>query len=65
MIEPIKMKPQNSTSFKGMNAMQDPLNARSAYRSVIDDNKKTLHSERQKLREFQDPQGGKLLDINA
>lgn len=54
MIEPIKMKPQNSMNFKGLNALHDPLNARSAYSNVLKENEGILYQEAIKLHR-QDP----------
>ncbi len=46
MIQPIKLSPQNLTSFSGLKkTINDPLNARNAYSKVLEDNRETLKQE--------------------
>ena len=65
MIEPIKMKPQNSTNFKGISANHDPLNARNSYNSVIKDNEGILYQEALKMQKHDPSKNGDLIDLKV
>lgn len=65
MIEPIKMKPQNSTNFKGINANHDPLNARNSYASVLKDNEGVLYQEALKMQRHDPSKNGALIDLKG
>ncbi len=66
MIEPIKMKPQNSVNFSGLKkSINDPLNARNAYSKVLEDNKETLKQEALKFTKGMAPQNGARIDFKG
>lgn len=66
MIQPIKMKPQNTTSFFGLKkSINDPLDSRSAYSKVLEDNKQTLKNESLKFEMGARPQNNTKLDFKG
>lgn len=65
MIEPVKMKPQNSTNFKGMNAVQDPLDPRSSYRNINNENKGILAAEGIKIQNHDVSKNGGIMDLKG
>lgn len=65
MIEPIKMKPQSNLNFKGVTAQKDPLNARSAYQTVLNENEGVLYKEAVKLQKHDPSILGKKLDLRG
>ena len=65
MIEPIKMKPQNSTNFKGIDASHDPLNARNSYANVLKKNEGILYQEALKMQRHDPSKNGALIDLKG
>ncbi len=64
MIQPIKMKPQQN--FLGLKkSINDPLDSRSAYSKVLEDNKKTLQQEALKFEAGARPQNSAKLDLKG
>lgn len=64
MIQPVEMKPQKLVNFSGMKkSFGDPLDARSAYAKVIQDNKNILEKESLKFKKGVPSQNGKKVDL--
>ena len=64
MIPPVEMKPQKPVNFTSMKkSFGDPLDARSAYAKVIQDNKNILEKESLKFQKGIPSQNGKKVDL--
>ncbi len=65
MIEPIKMKPQQSTNFKGLATGHDPLNARNSYAKVLERNEGILYQEGLKIKGHDQSKQGKTINLKG